>query len=63
MVFAKQLLVKLLLFKAPVIMHWEIEMEEELVRSNGLCKGTIKLTIEVLAFDLFTMANSPFKLS
>ena len=44
-------------------MHWEIEMEEELVRSTNLCKGTIKLTIEVLAFDLFTMANSPFQLS
>ena len=44
-------------------MHWEIEMEEELVSSTGLCKGTIKLTIEVLAFDLFTMANSPFQLS
>lgn len=44
-------------------MHWEIEMEEELVRSTGLCKGAIKLTIEVLAFDLFTMANSPFQLS
>ena len=44
-------------------MHWEIEMEEELVRSTGLCKGTIKLTIDVLAFDLFTMANSPFQLS
>ena len=45
-------------------MHWEIETEEELVRSTGLCKGTtIKLTIKVLAFDLFTMANSPFQLS